>query len=162
MAGVRLPPELLEMIGRGVSAIVGSRDAQLRPSIMRAVGTHITADGASVTVYLSRAQSQQLLQDVASTGCIAVVFSEPATHRTVQLKAARADLRPATEADRPVLQRYLDSMEHEIERVGYSRAMARAMLAHRIEDLVAVSFAPEQAFVQTPGPQAGTPVGRAP
>ena len=30
------------------------------------------------------------------------------------------------------------------------------MLAHRHEELVAVSFAPEQAFEQTPGPRAGT------
>jgi len=159
MAAVRLPPDLLEMITRGVSAIVGSRDAALRPSIMRAVGTQVAPDGGAVTVYLSRAQSRQLLQDIASTGHIAVVFSEPATHRAVQLKARRAEMRAATEADRPVLQGYLASMEHEVERVGYTRAMARAMLAHRLEDVVAVRFTPEQAFVQTPGPKAGTPLG---
>jgi hypothetical protein len=58
-----------------------------------------------------------------------------------------------------VLARYLASMEHEIQRVGYSAALARAMLSHRLEDVVAVTFTPEHAFEQTPGPRAGSPLG---
>ena len=84
-----------------------------------------------------------------------MVFSEPATHRTVQVKATRAVLRNAEPADEPVLARYLASMEHEVQRVGYAPAMTRAMLAHRLDDVVAISFEPEQAFDQTPGPKAG-------
>jgi hypothetical protein len=80
----------------------------------------------------------------------------------VQLKAGAAQIRAASEADRPVLARYLASMEHEIGRVGYSVEMTRAMLAHRLEDVVAVSFTPEQAFEQTPGPRAGSRLEPAP
>ena len=154
-----LPPELLAMMQRGVSCLVGSRDAALRPSVMRAVGSDVSAEGRVVTVFVSRRQSRQLVQDVAATGHVAVVFSEPATHRTVQVKATRAALRNATPADEPVLARYLASMEHEIGRVGYAPPMTRAMLAHSLDDLVAISFEPEQAFDQTPGPRAGTPIG---
>jgi hypothetical protein len=68
-------------------------------------------------------------------------------------------MRPATEADRPLLARYLGSMEHEIGRVGYPPVVTRAMLAHKLEDVVAVTFTPEQAFDQTPGPQAGRRLG---
>ena len=46
-------------------------------------------------------------------------------------------------------------MEHEVQRVGYAPRLTRAMLACRIDDLVAVTFAPEQVFEQTPGPRAG-------
>lgn len=155
---VRLPADLLAMMARGVSVIVGSRDEALRPSLMRAVGSEVATDGASITVFLARSQSRQLLQDIASTGHVAAVFSEPSSHRTVQLKAGQAGIRAATEADRPALDSYLASMEHEIERVGYTRVMARAMLAHRLDDLVAVTFTPEQAFDQTPGPRAGSTV----
>ncbi|KQT14111.1 hypothetical protein [Ramlibacter sp. Leaf400] len=159
---VRLPADLLAMMSRGVSVIVGSRDEALRPSLMRAVGSEVATDGASITVFLARSQSRQLLQDIASTGHVAAVFSEPSSHRTVQLKARQASIRAATEADRPALDSYLASMEHEIERVGYTRVMARAMLAHRLEDLVAVTFTPEQAFDQTPGPRAGSTLGSRP
>ncbi|MES2936974.1 MAG: hypothetical protein V4864_04785 [Pseudomonadota bacterium] len=155
----RLPPDTLAAMVRGVSVIVSSRDAALRPSVMRAVGSTVSADGGDITVYLARTQSRQLLQDIAATGHIAVVFSEPSTHRTVQLKATRAQLRNAGPEDLPELARYLASMENEIQRVGHPPPMTRAMLAHRLDDLVAVSFRPEQAFDQTPGPRAGAQLG---
>ena len=156
---VLLPPDVIAMMARGVSVNVSSRDAQLRPSVMRAVGSHVSPDGATITVYLARRQARQVVLDVAATGHIAAVFSEPATHRTVQVKAARADLRNADTSDEPVLAAYLRSMEHEISRVGYPAQVTRAMLAHRLDDVVAISFQPDQAFDQTPGPKAGTPLG---
>ncbi|HYF44005.1 MAG TPA: hypothetical protein VEA35_16385 [Ramlibacter sp.] len=161
-APVRLPHDLLALMRRGVSVIAGSRDAAMRPSIMRAVGSDLSADGRSVTLYLVRAQSRQLLQDIAATGHVAVVFSEPATHRTVQLKGSRATSRQAGPQDQAVLARYLASMEQEIARVGYPPEMTRAMLAHRLEDVVAVTFEPDEAYDQTPGPRAGTSLGGRP
>ena len=156
-----LPADLVAIMARGVSVIVGSRDAKLRPSIMRAVGSRVEANGQDVTVYLSRSSSRQLLQDIAATGQLAVVFSEPSTHRTVQLKASRAEIRQAVDADAPVLAAYLKSMEHEIQQVGFAPPLTRAMLAHRLDDVVAVRFTPEQAFDQTPGPRAGAALGGA-
>ena len=154
-AACLLSPELIAMVDHGVSAIVSSCDAALRPSIMRAVGSAITPDGRSITVYLSRPQCRQLLQDVATTGRIAVVFSEPHSHRAVQVKASSARTRAAQAADQAILQRYLAAMELEIGRIGIDPSFTRSMLAHRLEDLVAISFEPSQAFDQTPGPRAG-------
>jgi hypothetical protein len=45
-----------------------------------------------VTVYVSRTQASQLVLDISSTGHVSAVFSEPFSHRTVQLKATRAAL----------------------------------------------------------------------
>jgi hypothetical protein len=157
-ASTLLPPEFVAMIDKGVSAIASSRDLANRPSIMRAVGSAISADGGQVTVYLARSQSRQLLDDVAATGQIAVVFSRPASHRTVQLKSSRASIRDALPADAAVLQRYVASMEQEIGQVGFGPTFVRAMLAHPLDELVAISFEPEQAFDQTPGPKAGAPL----
>jgi hypothetical protein len=154
-----LPADLVAMMDKGVSVIVASRDLALRPSVMRAVGSSVADEGRSITVFVSRRQCRQLIQDVATNGHVAVVFSEPSTHRSVQVKATRATLRSAVADDQPVLARYLASMEREIGRVGHAPALTRAMLAHRLEDLVAISFEPEQAFDQTPGPRAGTPLG---
>jgi hypothetical protein len=150
-----LPPELIAMMDKGVSVIVSACSLAMRPSIMRAVGSAITPDGGTVTVYVSRQQSRQLIQDVASTGRIAAVFSEPASHRTVQLKASSARIRCAEVSDEVALARYLASMEQEVEQVGFGPVFTRAMLAHRLDDVVAISFEPAQAFDQTPGPKAG-------
>ncbi|MDM0013582.1 hypothetical protein QTH87_14170 [Variovorax sp. J22P168] len=153
-----LTADHIRMIDKGVSAIVASRDAAHRPSLMRAVGAAIAADGSEVTVYVSRSQSRQLLLDIAATGQIAVVFSEPLSHRTVQLKAHRAELRGATEDDAPLLARYLHSMEQEVGHVGFDARFVQAMLAFDLEDVVAVRFRPSEAFDQTPGPKAGSPL----
>jgi len=159
MAAFRLPEEFAALIAKGVSCIVGSRDAQHRPSVMRAVASRLDADGVSVTVYLSRPQSRQLLQDIAATGHVAVVFSEPSTHRTVQVKATRAALRDADAQDAPELTRCRDCLERELQALGYEAGLASVLLAHRPQDLVAVTLVPEQAFDQTPGPQAGARIG---
>ena len=129
---------------------------------MRAVGSRVEEDGRTITVYLSRRQSRQVVQNLAATGNIAVVFSEPSTHRSVQLKASRLDMRSADSQDAPVLERYRVAMECEIQRVGIAPPLTRAMLAHRHHVLQPVRFTPEQAFDQTPGPRAGTPLGSTP
>ena len=156
-----LTPEHIAMIGKGVSAIVASRDAANRPSLMRAVGAGISPDGTEITVFLSRSQSRQLLQDVAATGQVAVVFSEPLSHRTVQVKARSAEMRAAVEQDLPLLRRYLASMEREVACVGFDARFVRAMLACPLEDMVAIRFRPSEAFDQTPGPRAGSPLNAA-
>ncbi len=61
-----------------------------------------------------------------------------------------------------MLARYLASMEHEIQLVGHAPPLTRAMLAHQLDDVVAISFSPEQAFDQTPGPRAGEVLGAKP
>ncbi|MGJ7495903.1 pyridoxamine 5'-phosphate oxidase family protein [Variovorax sp. RT4R15] len=151
-----LTPEYIAMVNKGVSTIVASSDESRRPSLMRAVGCSIAPDGTRVTVFVARSQSRQLLQDVAATGHVAVVFSEPLSHRTVQVKARAAELRSADAGDTGALQRYLTSMEAEIAAVGYDAAFVGAMLAYRLDDLVAISFTPTAAFDQTPGPKAGS------
>lgn len=158
--GQLLSPELIDMIDRGVSVIVSSRDAALRPSLMRAVGSRINADGSEITVYLARSQSAQLLQDMAASGRIAVVFSSPSSHRSVQVKGTGINGRAATAQDLPVLRRYLQAMEYEICSIGYRLELVHAMLGFELEDLVAITFAPTHAFDQTPGPKAGTPLAQ--
>lgn len=157
-----LSPELLAMMDGGVSVIVSSCDAELVPSVMRAVGSHVQDQGRRITVYLSRSQSTQLLRDVARSGRLAVVFSQPSSHKTVQLKAGNARVREARDDEAPLLQRYLRGMERELTLIGLGPVYARAMLVHRLDDVVAIEFQPELAFDQTPGPKAGRAIqGRA-
>ncbi len=151
-----LSAEHIALIDSGVSTIVASRDAAQRPSLMRAVGASITPQGDRITVYLNRPSSVQLLADLQATGHIAAVFSEPSTHRTVQVKAGAVQLRAALPAESELLQRYLRAMEGQLAHVGIRAEQTHAMLAHQLADVVAVSFAPEQAYDQTPGPKAGS------
>ena len=151
-----LPPEYIAMIDRGPSTIVSSRDAAGHPSITRALGCSIAPDGSSISVHVARRQSRQLLQDIAATGWVAVGFSEWFTNVTVQVKSHHARTRNADASDAPLLERYLASMEQVAQQLGYAPGMAGILLSHRPDDVVVVSFEPELAFEQTPGPKAGT------
>lgn len=156
-----LSVEMVAMVQGGVSTIVSSCNAALQPSIMRAVGGTISDDGHWVTVYLARNQSRQLLQDIATSGRVAVVFAEPTTNRAVQLKTQQARSRNATAADQPLLAHYLAAMEKQIGMVGFPPPLTQAMLAHEMDEVVAIEFEPEAAFDQTPGPTAGASMGTA-
>lgn len=154
-----LSPDWIAMVAGGVSTIASSCDASLRPSLMRAVGSTISADGRTVTVFLARRQSRQLLQDLAATGQIAVVFSQPYSHRTLQVKASQVRVRPMHDGDVPALTHYLEGMEKEVALVGFDATFTQAMLAYRQDDVMVISFEPAEAFDQTPGPRAGVRLG---
>jgi hypothetical protein len=151
----RLPAELLTMIERGCSVIVGSRDEQCVPSVVRALGSRVDPARGCITVYLWQPQAAQVLEDIAATGHLAVVYSQPSTHRTVQFKARRADIRAATAEDEATLLRYRAAMEEELSRIGFPPQVAQVLLRYTASELVAVGFEPELAFDQTPGPRAG-------
>ncbi|WP_332741463.1 hypothetical protein [Hydrogenophaga sp.] len=157
-----LTPAHLTMMDGGISVIASSCGPDLTPSVMRAVGSRIEAQGRHICIYVCRSQSAQLLGDVARSGRLAVVFSQPSSHKTVQLKTRGARLREACEDDVPALQRYLRGMERELTLIGIGPVYARAMLAHRLDDVVAIEFEPELAFDQTPGSKAGQPIAGTP
>ena len=151
-----IPPQMLALMVKGVSVIVSAGGLDLHPSLMRAMGSAVAPDGSCITVYLSRSQSVQLLQDIASTRRLAVVFTQPHSHRALQLKGTLREIRAAGVSDQLALEHYLASMVQELALIGYGAGYTRAMFRCAIDDLVAVSFTPQQAFDQTPGPHAGT------
>ena len=153
-----LKPEFLAMLVKGVSLMLSSCDHALNPSVMRAVGSRIDDGGRRITAYLGRSQSRQLLADIATTGRLAAVFSQPSTHLTLQLKSRRVSIREARADDQPFMDRYRRSMEQEISTVGFAPVYAQALLAHDPGELVAVEFEPDEAYDQTPGQRAGSPL----
>lgn len=154
-----LSPAHIALIDQGVSVIVASRDAQLRPSVMRAMGSQISTDGSCITVYLRPSQARPLLADLAAGGPVAVVFSDPPSNRTLQVKAGSARARAATPADQAVLRRYQRSMRQRLGQIGFAAQYVAAVLTAPASDLVALEFTPEAAFDQTPGPRAGRALG---
>jgi hypothetical protein len=146
----------------GVSIVAASRDAALVPSIGRASGCKVSEDRRHVTIFLIASQCERLVADVRASGRIAVVVSQPTTHRTLQLKADDASVRALHPEERPLVARYVDAFAAEIGKLGHSQAQARVAFECRDDDLVAMDFMPNAAFEQTPGPKAGKPLAHAP
>jgi hypothetical protein len=150
-------PEQAELIARRVSIIVGSRDAALRPHVMRAVGCRLSDDRRRVTLLMPARSSQAVLADLRANGQIAVVFSEPTTHRTLQVKGEDAVVTPCGPDDAALAERTLQGFADEIGQLGFTAEVAQTILAHG-HDLLAVHFSVAAAFEQTPGPAAGEPL----
>lgn len=153
-----LDEALAAFVQTGVSINAGSRGPGNVPAVARANGCRVAADRRRVTVLLPASKSAALLEAVRATGAIAVVFSEPPTHRTIQLKGTDATVVPATDEDRATAVRWVDGFAAVLAPLGYSEEVFRALLGTDPADLVAVAFTPSAAFDQTPGPRAGAPL----
>jgi hypothetical protein len=151
----------VELITGRVSIIVASRDARLRPHVMRAVGCRLSPDWRRLTVLLPEDGGREVLQDLRDNQQIAVVFSRPSSNRTVQLKGHDATVTPGGAEDRALAERYLQGFIEEIGPLGHSADVAHTILGHD-GALTAVHFTVAAAFEQTPGPTAGQPLNTTP
>lgn len=152
--------QLAAFMTGGVSIIAASRGPDNAPTIARAAGCRLSADRARVTVLLARSQAGALLEAAEATGAVSVVFSQPSSHRTIQLKGNDARVCPATPGDETLVARYADAFAAELCPMGYAEQMARALVWAPEGDFAALTFSPSAAFDQTPGPRAGAALKR--
>ena len=144
-----------EFITRGLSIVASSTTSDGSPAISRVAGCRVSADRRKVTLLVSRAQSLALIAAIASSRRIAVVFTEPLTHRTIQLKSRNATVAEPKKGDARILQKYSDAFVAQVCRLGYDESLIRALIWADPEELATLTFTPDEAFEQTPGPGAG-------
>lgn len=150
-----LDAQQAEFLGGPVAINVASHDSDQVPSIARAYGCRVAAGRREVVVFLSRPRSQALLRDLAAGAPIAVVFSRPKTHETIQLKGARARVQPLAAGDRARMRACGEAFAAEINALGYPESFSGLLVAPVNDEAVAVAFVPDAVFEQTPGPKAG-------
>lgn len=149
-----------DFICSGVSINAASSRSGALPSLARAVGCRVSADRCSVTILFASTPAAALIDDIRRSGSIAVVFSQPSTHRTLQLKGTDARILPPEPGDQALMSRYTDSFIADLTPLGYPAQVVRTVLACHPDDIVTVRFSPSSAFLQTPGPSAGEPLAR--
>ena len=140
-----------------VSVIVASRNAELVADVVRGCGCRVARNRRQVTVLVEPDRAGNLLDDIAANGMIAVVFSQPSTHETIQLKGTDARVVRVTAADRAAARQHLRVWSEDLERIGFDLRFAAALHGGTGE-LAAIRFTPAAAFQQTPGPAAGQPL----
>lgn len=151
-----IAPAVAGFIQSGLSIIVAAMGERLVPSMARGVGCHVAEDLRAVTVLLYTDQAEPVLRDIAQHRRIAVCFSRPSTHETLQIKGSDAVSMLATPRDVAVVRRNLDLFAEDLGPLGWNQEFVDALLWRDPADLMAVRFTPEGAFVQTPGPAAGS------
>jgi hypothetical protein len=142
-------------LGGPVAINLASHDAAGTPSITRAYGCKVSADRREVVVFLSKRRSEAILRDLAAGAAIAVVFSRPRTHETLQLKGAEGRILPLASEDRDIMLACSAAFSAEIIALGHSEGFSQALTAPAGDDAVGIAFTPDAVFEQTPGPKAG-------
>ena len=150
------PGKLAPLLEGLVAVHVATRDAALVPDEVMAAAALLEPDGRSLTVYLPDATSATALANLRENGQIAVVLSQPLTHRTVQLKGRVETIRPAGEDEREAVERFAAAFDAEVAAIGLPPA---ALRRRNRWPCAAATFAEREAYEQTPGPRAGEPLG---
>ena len=149
---VALPAELVDFVESGVSILVGTRDAQLRPEAVRAVGCTVGKDLRTLSIVLNAATSRRTIANLEAGSPMAVTFNRPIDHRSMQVKGPCLRLRTGTAADDEGARRYLAAFADALYLVGVSRATARRV---RGVPCMVAELEVRELFEQTPGPVAG-------
>jgi hypothetical protein len=148
--------ELAAFLQSGISMHAGTVGPGNAPQIARAAGCRIAADRRAVTVYLVESQARELLAQLRASGAVAVTFTKPKSHRTVQLKGADARVVPVRPQDALDVDRQVAAFDAELASIGFPERFGWTLAGGSPLGLAAVAFTPTSAFVQTPGPSAGT------
>ncbi len=153
-----LNKELQEFIHQGLSITAASRDPRLIPSISKALACRVSADFATVHLFVNQVQAGQLLADIASSQRIAATYCLPSSHKTIQIKGRQAKQTELRTGDLEYTLQYVQRLTKDLESMGYDPDIIGRYLHVDPEQLVAISFLPEAIFEQSPGENAGEPM----
>ncbi len=155
LAGGILTPELMDFCQSGISVIVAAGDGEGAPIAGMALGCTIEPDGL-VRIILRRSVSESILRNLGPEARIAATFSQPTTHRSIQIKGVAPRVEDLSPTDDARLDEQVRSFRAELVAVGYDETFAAFYCAYEPQDMLIVAFTPVQCFVQTPGPSAGS------
>jgi hypothetical protein len=148
--------QLAAFLEEGLGIHIGARNERLRPSGARAVAVKVEEDGLHMVVYVADVAAPRVLADLQSNGQAAVVFGRPTDDRACQVKGLCVDVRPARAEERPLLEAQWNGFLEKLEWIGIPRATAMGWTTW---PATAIRVKATALFEQTPGPQAGTPLG---
>ena len=150
-----LTSDLVSFCHAGVDIILGSCMRDGSPICGLALGARLDPRTHSVRLILPRPGNAALLEAVGQGAAIAATFTQPTTHKSIQLKGPSARVGTARPEDKQRATEQLGEFCRELIMVGFPEGVARSIFAYDARDLVSLTFTPTEAFVQTPGPDAG-------
>ena len=145
-----------EFLTSGVSISVASCGADHLPNLTRGIGCDVSGDAPDVRVFVIAEQSRALLDDIRANRNVAVVFSQPGSHRTLQLKGHDARIESLVAGDSQIIEHYRSAFTDALAALGFNGAFVQVLLGSSAGEIVAIRFTPAAAFQQTPGSAAGS------
>ena len=153
--------EVKTFIERGVSVMVGTRDSELVPELVRAWAPRVNRDRKSVSVCVAMAASARILDNLRDNGRVAVTFAFPGTSQAIQIWGCCLGTGQASPEDMAAVREHLDAFAQINQGLGVPIPFIEALWQRELGGspaMIKIRFVAEQVFNQTPGPGAGSPL----
>jgi len=155
-----LDADLAAFCESGVSIVVACSGQDGWPVVGLALACAADVAAQRLRLVMSREANTALLAAATRSGVIAATFSQPGSHRSIQFKGGLACAEAAQSEDIRRAAEQTDAFCRTLVRASYSGTLASAYCAYDPAGLAALSFSPRDAFLQTPGPGAGSALPR--
>jgi hypothetical protein len=153
-----LTDQLLEITGIGPAVILGTRDARLAPTLIRAWGIQLLPAQNEVRLCIAECSARRVLENIADNHRVAITLVRPTTYRSIQLKGRALGTGPASDGDLEQVRRHRAAFVEEAMAVDLAEALAARLFQAEMDvspTMVLVRVAIDEIFDQTPGPSAG-------
>ncbi len=150
-----ISPETAAFLQLGVSVRLASSTPGRRPVTGRGVAVTVEDDRSRIRLLVASDACGALLDAVRATGFIAAAFTQPTTHRSIQLKGRGAVVVPLDADACEIADRHCRAFVLELREIGFSEPFIASVCTYTPGSLVGIRFTPDGAFDQTPGPGAG-------
>jgi hypothetical protein len=154
-----LSEEIATFLETRASLVLSAASESLVPELCLAGACLASQDRRRLRVVFDRRSAGPLLALLPGSGLVALAGSQLITMRTVQVKGSGASIEPLPTAERHLVAESVARMRIEFEKIGFHHPYAVTLLDYDPAELCCVAFTPTAVFDQTPGPQAGQPIG---
>jgi hypothetical protein len=141
--------------------MVGTRDAELVPELVRAWGPRVSRDRTSVSLCVATAVSARTIGNLQDNERIAVTFASPGNSTAIQIWGRCIQTGPASRQDLAAIDAHRAAFIESNKGLGVPPAFIEALWQRELAGsprMVTIRFVAEQIFNQTPGPGAGSPL----
>ena len=149
--------EIVAFLDSGVAGLLGATGPENEPCAVRDIAAHVPEIGRKVVVFVPRERGAAAIAALRSDPRVAVTFTRPTTHRTVQMKGRVIAMRDAGESRKPVIDAWYERISQELETVGLPRRISGRWVRWPAVEL---EVEVDAIFLQTPGPDAGSPLAQ--
>jgi hypothetical protein len=144
-----------EAFSGGAAVVVATVSDDGRPALTRGWGPRYDREHHTLTLSITAPAGSPTLENLESTGAIAVTASQPLTYHTLQVKGTVDHVDVPSEQDRAEALAHLGRFVAEVAQLGLTAAPVDNLFRG---DLRTVTFAVGEMYDQTPGRGAGSAV----
>lgn len=150
-------PETVKFLESGCALVVGSVDADRAPHATRGWGLTVVSQEPPTVRLLLDALETDAIDNVRSTGALAITGTRVPTLHSMQLKGQVVATEDANDADRTKAAAFVDAFYRDVhETEGTDRTLLDRMTP---ASFIAVVVEVCEFYDQTPGPEAGAALG---